>query len=121
MSRFRHLLFVCTNTRDPNDPKGCCASKGSKQLLDRLKALTAEHGLKGQVRVTSSGCLDYCAKGCAVVVFSEGLPKPETWYTRLIPNDADALFEQHILRGERLGSHVEERRPAAVAAPVGSK
>ena len=118
MSRFRHLLFVCTNARDPNDPKGCCAAKGSKQLLDRLKALTAEHKLKGQVRVTSSGCLDCCAKGCAVVAFSEGSPKPETWYTRLTPGDADALFEHHVLRGERLESHVEERRSAPVVAPV---
>ena len=107
MARFRHLVFVCTNDRDPGDPRGSCTARGSAAILDRLKELTHEHKLKGKVRVTSSGCLDYCAKGCTVAVFSEDPSIRETWYTRVTPADADELFQKHILGGERLERLVE--------------
>lgn len=107
MARFQHLLFVCTNERDPENPKGCCVSKGSRQLLDRLKELTAQHNLKGKVRVVGSGCLDYCSKGCTVVALSNDAPAAETWYTHLGPGDADELFNTHILQKQRLEAHVE--------------
>lgn len=102
-------MLVCQNERAPDNPKGCCASKGAARLLERLKELAHAHGLKGQVRVTGSGCLDLCSKGCAVVVFSADPPGAETWYGHLKPADADALFEAHILRGERLAGHVESQ------------
>lgn len=107
MSRFDHIVFVCTKERDRDDAKGSCFHNGGPKLLDRMKELTKEHKLKGRVRVTSSGCLDYCAKGCAVAIFSAGEPAPETWYTRLSAHDAEELFEKHILDGERFEKHVE--------------
>lgn len=107
MARFDHIVFVCTKERDKDDKKGSCYHRGGPELLDRMKHLTKEHKLKGRVRVTSSGCLDYCAKGCAVAIFSAGKPAPETWYTRLSEKDADRLFEEHILEGRRLDEFVE--------------
>jgi (2Fe-2S) ferredoxin len=107
MPRFKHLLFVCTNQRDPHDPKGCCATKGSQELLSRLKELVVKHQLKGKVRVTASGCLDYCAKGCTVAAFSESIG--ETWYTHLKPEDAEKLFEAHVLKGQRLEEYLETK------------
>ena len=107
MARFKHILFVCTNSRDKDDARKDCATRGGAELLSRLKELTALHKLKGQVRVTRSGCLDYCAKGCVLAVYSEGLPARETWYTHVTPSDADALFESHVLRGEQLTRLVE--------------
>lgn len=111
MSRFKHMMFVCTRTRDADDKKGSCGRRGSEDLLDRLKELTKEHKMKGKVRVTSSGCLDYCEKGCAVAVFSspEGRSAPtETWYTHLKAKDADRLFEEHVLKNGRFEEHVEK-------------
>ena len=102
MARFRHILFVCTNERAPGDPRGSCAARGAKELLGRLKALTHEHGLQGKVRATAAGCLDMCAGGCAVAVFSEEGPAPQTWYVGVTPDDAEALFESHVLAGKRL-------------------
>ena len=113
MARFQHLVFVCTNARGEDDPRGCCQSRGGQELLDRLKELTRQHHLAGKVRVTRSGCLDYCAKGCALVIFSAAPAPQETWYTRAGPSDADALFESHILRGEpleRLCQHLPATR-----------
>ncbi len=101
------MVFVCTNQRDESDPRGSCAARGSEQILDRLKELTHLHKLKGKVRVTRSGCLDFCAKGCTVAIFSEEHSIRETWYTHVTPEDADALFEEHILGGKRLARLVE--------------
>lgn len=109
MARFDHIVFVCTKERDKDDAKGSCYHRGSPELLERMKKLTKEHKLKGRVRVTSAGCLDYCAKGCAVAIFSAGKPAPETWYTRLTPDDAEELFETHVLEGKRLEERVELR------------
>jgi (2Fe-2S) ferredoxin len=111
MARFRHLLFVCQKERPPDDPKGSCVGRGSAELLDRLKELTHEHGLKGQVRVTSSGCLDYCAKGITVFAFSPGTPHAETWYTGLTPQDAERLFDRHVVEGQPLSERVEPIKP----------
>jgi len=57
MSIFERHVFVCQNRRPPASPKGCCAEKGAAELLDRLKQLAFEAGLKGRVRVNSAGCL----------------------------------------------------------------
>ena len=112
MSRFDHLLFVCQKQRPPGNTRGDCSEKGSAELLDRLKAMTKEHGLKGKVRVTASGCLDFCAKGCTVVAMSNNADSPETWYTGVSPADAEALFESHVLNNqplERLIQPIKER------------
>lgn len=115
MARFEHILFVCTNQREPGNPKSCCAAKGAAEVLDRMKALTKQHGLKGRVRVTSSGCLDCCAKGVAVAAFSEGSPAAETWYTSVTADDAEALFVAHVLRGERFEPGTANAAPVATA------
>lgn len=107
MARFKHMLFVCTNERDPSDPRGDCKARGGEELLGRLKELVAENKLKGKVRVTKSGCLDYCAKGCAVAAFSSVKPNGETWYTRVRAEDAEELFKSHILQEQRLDRLVE--------------
>ena len=65
-----------------------------------MKALTAEHGLKGKIRVTASGCLDFCGKGIALYAVSDG---EETWYGNVKPEEADAIFESHVLKGEVYG------------------
>ncbi len=115
MSRFRHMIFVCETERAPDNPKGCCQTKGSAGLVDRLKELSAEHGLKGKVRITTSGCLNFCKKGVAAVAFSADPERAETWYTGLGPGDADALFEAHVLNEGRLKRAVEPiKRPQIV-------
>ncbi len=102
MARYEHMLFVCTNLREASDPRGSCQARGALKLLDRLKELTHAHQLKGKVRATSSGCLDCCARGITVAVFSAGAPAAQTWYTRVTPEDADELFQTHVLSGRRV-------------------
>ncbi len=66
-------LVVCTNQRDPSTGKSSCGQNGAEALLGQLKKAVKERGLKGQVLVTKSGCLDICPdRGCIVGFHPEG-------------------------------------------------
>ena len=93
--RFRHHVFICENLRDPSDPRGCCAAKGSAEIRDAFKAELAKRGLKGQIRANSSGCLDACATGPTVVVYPEGV-----WYGGVTVADVPEIVERHLVNGE---------------------
>jgi (2Fe-2S) ferredoxin len=101
MPSFRHHVFVCTNQRLPGNPKGSCGQKGSVLLLQALKGEVEARGLRGIVKVSSSGCLGPCAQGCTAVVYPEG-----AWYGGLTPEDAPALVERHLMGGEPLPERV---------------
>lgn len=94
MPPYERHVFVCENARDPADPKGCCAAKGSKAIRDRLKILAREAGLKGRIRVNGAGCLDQCAFGPTIVVYPEAI-----WYGSVRIEDVDEIFREHVLGG----------------------
>ena len=65
----QRYLFVCINRRPDDNPKGCCAAKGSEEIYKALKAEVAARGLaKLQARVCTSSCLDQCATGVTILV-----------------------------------------------------
>ncbi len=69
MAQRRRYLFVCINRRPDDNPKGCCAAKGSEKVYKALKAEVAARGLaKLEARVCTSSCLDQCATGITVLV-----------------------------------------------------
>ena len=69
MAQRRRYLFVCINRRPDDNPKGCCAAKGSEEIYKALKAAVAARGLaKLEARVCTSSCLDQCATGITVLV-----------------------------------------------------
>ncbi len=94
MKPYERHVFICQNQRDPSHPKGCCADKGAAEMLDRLKQLTYEAGLKGRVRINKAGCLGRCAAGAAIVVYPEAV-----WYGKVKLEDIDEIFEEHVLAG----------------------
>ena len=81
--QFRMHVFVCTNERSPESPRGCCAAKNSLEILTHLKRAAKAEGLK-DVRVNKAGCLDNCESGPSCVVYPEG-----TWYT--LPEDDEGM------------------------------
>ena len=43
-------LFVCTNRRADDNPKGSCAQKGSEEVVKALKAALLRRGATGRLR-----------------------------------------------------------------------
>lgn len=108
MSKFERHVFVCENQRDPGNPKGSCKAKGSPEITAAMKAMMAEAGLKGRMRCNSSGCLDACEFGPAVVIYPEGV-----WYQVPTVEDAKEIVQEHVLHGR-----VVERLRIAFKGPV---
>lgn len=69
MAQREHYLFVCTNRRANDNPRGCCASKGSEAIQHALKEELAARGLHQlQARACRSSCLDQCGTGVTILV-----------------------------------------------------
>jgi (2Fe-2S) ferredoxin len=81
-------LFVCTNRRADDNPKGSCAQKGSEELAKKLKAALLQRGASARIRACTSGCLDLCEIGATV------LQEPEhVVYGGVTLDDVDAIAE----------------------------
>lgn len=94
MAKFQKHIFICVNERAPDDPKGCCAAKGSLDVAAAFKKKLYERGLKRIVRPNKALCLDQCAHGVTVVVYPEA-----TWYGHVTVNDVDQIIDEHIVGG----------------------
>src|SRR5438874_10591877 len=69
MALRRRYLFVCTNRRADDDPKGCCAARGSEEVRAALKEQLKARGLaRLGARACKSSCLDQCSSGVCILV-----------------------------------------------------
>jgi (2Fe-2S) ferredoxin len=89
-------VFVCTNQRIENHPRGSCGRKGSEFLREYMKVKAKDMGLK-RIRINSSGCLDRCELGPSVLVYPEGI-----WYRAESREDIDEILGTHIRDGGRV-------------------
>ncbi|PIQ82975.1 MAG: ferredoxin [Candidatus Omnitrophica bacterium CG11_big_fil_rev_8_21_14_0_20_64_10] len=78
-------LFVCVNRRPAGED--CCAEKAGEAVKERLKSFVAANGLKGKVRISGSGCMDFCAKGGNVMV-----TPGRRWYSGVTPADVERII-----------------------------
>jgi len=92
MPRFEKHIFICTNERSPDDPKGCCAAKNAREIAARFKEELHKRGLKGKMRANKAGCLDLCEWGPTVVIYPEGV-----WYKQVTPDDVPEIIEAHLI------------------------
>ena len=95
MPTLQRHVFVCTNEREPGNPKGCCKAKGGPEVRDRLKAELASRGLAKMIRANNAGCLDQCEAGVAIVVYPE-----QVWYGHVTPDDIPEIVDKHLIGGE---------------------
>ena len=66
-----------------------CHLKGSRQVVEGLQALVAEHGLDEKVELCGTFCLGECQKGVCVTVDDE--------FFSVSPETVDEIFETQIL------------------------
>lgn len=77
----RGCVLVCTHERPPGAEKASCGNARGNALRDALKSKMKAEGLKGQVLVAKSGCLDVCsALGVTVAI----LPDPASGRPRRV-------------------------------------
>jgi (2Fe-2S) ferredoxin len=93
MAKFERHIFICTNQRPPENPRGCCDPEAFGTLQLAFKKALAAHGLKNSVRANRAGCLDQCEHGPTVVVYPEAV-----WYGGVTPDDVAEIVESHLLR-----------------------
>jgi (2Fe-2S) ferredoxin len=89
MALRQRYLFVCTNRRADDDPKGSCADRGSKEIRAALKEQIKARGLaKFRARACKSSCLDQCSSGVCVLVEPDHF-----FYGRVTLADVPAIVE----------------------------
>ena len=88
VARFTHHIFVCSNRRSCDHPRGCCDPEGGDQLRGALKAELKKRGMTPAVRANSAGCLDQCELGPVVVVYPQAV-----WYGGVSKDDVGRLVD----------------------------
>jgi len=95
MPFFQRHVFVCTNERAADHPKGSCKLKGGVEVRDQLKAALKAKGLAKIVRANNAGCLDQCEEGVTLVVYPE-----QVWYGHVTVADIPEIIEKHLIGGQ---------------------
>ncbi len=83
-----HIL-VCGGT-------GCSAS-GSKDVIAQLNKELEAHNLTDFAKVVVTGCFGFCERGPIVKIIPDN-----TFYTRVKPEDAKEIIEEHIIKGRKV-------------------
>ena len=66
-----------------------CHIKGSKQVVDALRALIADHGVGDKIELGGTFCMGHCEQGVCVTV-------DDRFYS-VSPDNVDAFFADHVL------------------------
>lgn len=101
MPNFTHLIFVCTNQREPGHARGCCNPDGSEQIRNALQAELKRRGLSPLARACKAGCLEQCELGPTVVIY-RGDAQPPLWYGRVRVDDVPRIVDETLLAGKIL-------------------
>jgi (2Fe-2S) ferredoxin len=88
----RAYISVCTSGR-------CLPSRNWQPTYEALKNAVKKAGLDIEVR--TSGCLEVCKLG--PVVFNS---EDKTWYTRVKPEVAETIVEEHLVQGNKVTEHL---------------
>lgn len=95
-------MFVCTNERAADHPRGSCKARGSEEILKLLKEEALKAGLnnkdhpRGPVRIQKSGCLEFCEKGPVAVIYPDAI-----WFEGLKKEDCAQIIQEHFLKAKK--------------------
>jgi (2Fe-2S) ferredoxin len=86
---YKKTVFVCTNKREGGRVACANPGRGGDEICASLKDAVKHMGLKGQIRIARSGCLDLCEKGPNLFVEPGG-----TWYCGIQEGDVPELLKK---------------------------
>ena len=109
--KFDKHIFICTNDRGPDHPRGDCANCGGNEIRMRFVQLINQHGLKGKVRANKSGCLDVCEIGPVVVIYPQSI-----WYTGITVENVEEIFEKSIIGNDIVERYVSKEETCELLA-----
>jgi (2Fe-2S) ferredoxin len=91
MEPFRYHVYLCTQEKpDPKAPS--CTNRGSKEVLEALRAELGKAGLADEIHVTTSGSLGLCERGPNMVVYPDGV-----WYSGVQKADVAEIVREHFM------------------------
>jgi (2Fe-2S) ferredoxin len=95
MPRPAKHVFICNQARPPGHPRGSCADKGCREVMDEFLYQFQQRQCFGQVAITGTGCIGPCGTGTNVLVYPEGI-----MYGGVKKEDVGAIFDEHLLGGQ---------------------
>ena len=85
-----HLqILICGGT-------GCKASD-SHIIAERLQQALERNNIADKVDIITTGCFGFCEKGPIVKIIPDN-----TFYTQVVPDDADEIVREHIIGGRKI-------------------
>lgn len=85
-----HLqILICGGT-------GCKASD-SHIIAERLQQALERNNIADKADVITTGCFGFCEKGPIVKIIPDN-----TFYTQVVPDDADEIVSEHIIGGRKI-------------------
>ena len=94
MAKYKHHIFICTNQRPADNPRGSCDPSGIGALQVTFKKELVARGLHAELRANKSGCLDQCEHGPVVAIYPEAI-----WYGGVCAEDIPEIIETHLISG----------------------
>ena len=77
-------VFVCTNSRDGK--RKSCGDSQSSEYKNNLKKFVNDCGLKGKVRISTTGCLGLCNTGPNIIIYPQGV-----WFSDVALDDMEII------------------------------
>jgi len=93
MEPFKYRVFVCIRERPAG--RDSCVGNGAHKTVQLLKAEIARRGLKAELKINTSSCMDLCVGGPHAIVYPEG-----RWYSGLTAEHVIPFIETQLINGE---------------------
>ena len=74
-----------------------CKASDSHIIAERLQQALERNNIADKVDIISTGCFGFCEKGPIVKIIPDN-----TFYTQVVPDDADEIVREHIIGGRKI-------------------
>ena len=94
MSFYDPHIFMCTNRRPDDHPRGSCGARDAEMLRQYLRDKLKTSNV-ANARANMAGCMDQCENGPVLVIYPEGI-----WYRASTKQEIDRIVEEHLVGGK---------------------